>query len=793
MNGRNVRQRVDRESGSLELVGLLKGVRTNIEQFRDHEEVFLYLDDTNIISDELLLDASRAVVGEWSTRHTDTKRVEYGSSSGAGGGVHEAGMTTFEWAMGCQHPSKRFDLWDKLHGNVTEDALAVTPKLVSLVAKKTKYMLYCLFLALRRRGLIVGSLDEERDADRLWEGHVTRVIEIVSSCQQICVAEMRVHINLPDRDSDGTSFLLFDAVGLEQRMTRSIILPPQQGDPEINSFQSLHAYLLDILRRRGYRKWNGMLYEPIRLHNSWTGAWKLAYTNMTSDFSTFLTESISRHLDWQAYVDATSSTKNREEMIKQLAREEEPECPTLVFNRLFISFRNAIVHTCGAVFPLSCPEQWQDIADRKNAEWTHFAQACARRWEALGVYVNAFDLSAHHMRETGEDMCIRPPCYDDATIKFIDEDVDESLFDLRFDGTNFDVGGVTEDDPLADVEDLAEPWDSPLFTYLDEVSTKDFDEVQLTQNFSRATRFWDLATMGRGLFPGKTLDNAQYFPFHQGRAGTGKSLKLQVLQSYFPEERLGVLSSKKGEETFWSMGMQHKWALFWLEVQNKEAPIDRGTFQQMVGYELVSLPQKGSEAVMKEWDAPIFAAGNEYFSYEDSSGSMRRRTMTFLYKEKPPQRDTEKLQKIKMQRAPLLLKMLHSYHLSLMLFPGMDWERTVPMNDKTLRPIIGTQLHTFHRLAIEALDPLQGFVSQTPNVFDFGPGLMMPEAKFIEEYNVYRKDRLQIHKAKWSEQHYQLVFENMNIHRDTADVQDPSTGVYKSTAVLIGIAPKDAE
>ena len=77
-------------------------------------------------------------------------------------------------------------------------------------------------------------------------------------------------------------------------------------------------------------------------------------------------------------------------------QEEEPECPTILFNRMFISFKNCIVHLLGAVFPLDRPEDWQRIADEKNEEWARFARRAADRLAAWGVH-------AKRRRATSED------------------------------------------------------------------------------------------------------------------------------------------------------------------------------------------------------------------------------------------------------------------------------------------------------------------------------------------------------------------------------------------------------
>lgn len=215
---------------------------------------------------------------------------------------------------------------------------------------------------------------------------------------------------------------------------------------------------------------------------------------------------------------------------------------------------------------------------------------------------------------------------------------------------------------------------------------------------------------------------------------------------------------------------------------------------QMVGYELVNLPQKGAAAVMQENRAPIFASGNEFFGYEDSSGSLRRRTLTFLYDHKPTERDPQLEDSIRKRRGPLLLKMLHSYHLMLMLFPGMDWQHRLPVAagaDAAKLPIIGAQLEDFHRRAVQMLDPLQAYVTMA-DVFELGADLLMSEQEFVSEYNAYRKERLNLPVAKWVEGHYQIVFETFDIRRGTADMQDPVSGAIKPTACLFGIGKKEA-
>ena len=764
---------------------MLKDVSEDSEHFHERRDIFQYVDDAVAFPDDLMVQASRKVLGEWSTFETETKTVLLL------GGEHtqQMRMTVFEWAMGLDHPGKRFDLWRRMHSDRLEDSFSVVPRLLLKVFQKAKFTLACLYSTLISRKLLLSTREDEEVAEGIFAGHFVRTAEILDSCYSICLEELRVRVNLPDENG---GWKRYEAASEDQKMIRPHLLTVVE-DQDLTPFQRVHAFLLNLLRLRGYRKSGELLYQPIFVDELRTGAWEPAYAPPhPSNFATFYTENVTRQTNYKVYLDATSSFSIRREMIRQLEEEEEPECPTLVFSRRFISFRNAIVDVCGAVFPLRHPELWQGISDRKNAEYADFAQACAARLRARGVDVDHFSLLQRVMEDTGEDMRIRPPSGDDATIAYIPEDLPEELWDLRFDGSNF-VGSEAAE--AAEV-DPADPWDSPIFAYLDDLATPEFDEVQKTQHWDRATRFWDLSSMGRGFFPGKTMDNAHFFPMHQGRAGTGKSLKLQILQSYFPKERVGVLSSKGGEKTFWSTGMQHVFILFWLEVQNTGTPpIDRGTFQQMIGYELVNLPQKGEKSIMMGWRAPTYVSGNEYFNYQDSSGSLRRRTMTFLYDHKPSARDPLLEEKIREKRGPLLLKMLHSYALQLMLFPGMDWQARIPVAAGSTRervPIIGRQMDGFHTRAVEQLDPLQSFMNQD-NMFQFAPDLKMAEADFISDYNAYRRERLGLERARWSQAHYQIAFENLDVTRGTSDMQDPATGAIRPTSCLLGIAPREAD
>jgi hypothetical protein len=770
---------------------LLLYIRDKGEQ---HNEMKQFLDDDHSeYSNNVLIDATKLYIAEWSDLWKARRSVACGHDNCGGcGKIHATTLSTFEWAMGRDHPGKRFNLWATMNDEESqENRFSVTPKLLNIAAKDAQYVLVSLVEQLRLRDLMVGRYEDEEIGDGICEAHCVRVAETISRCHRICIEELAVRVNQPDAESEnggGVSFALFDAVSEEEKFAQVHALCIERTD--LNSFQSLHDYMLGLLKARRYRKSGEVLYEQIYYtHNGRTyptGAWKHAYTNHPSTFDTFVTENISRLLRYEQYQNATAPRANRRMVIEQLIEEEEPECPTIQWNRMFISFRNGIFHLMGAWFGFDEKEEWQRIADEKNVEWEKFSRDAAARLSEIGVRCTPFDISTRRLPETHEPVRIRPPTSQDATIKFIDEELPVEYAQMRFDGSNYPDVADGERNP-------ARPWDSRIFHYLDEVYTPEFDSVQQVQDFTVATRFWDLATMGRGLLPGGTLDNIHYFKMAQGRAGTGKSLTTSILQEFMPDGKFGVLSSNEKEATFWANGMTDVWVLAWLEAKARgRPPVDQGTWQQMVAYEKTNMPQKGKAAIIKEWRAPLFVCGNEWPDWQDSSGSMRRRTMTFLYERTVKQTDPMFQTRMGQRLGPLLVKMMHSYHLMLMLFPNMDWQKKLlDPTSQTDQPIIGTQLEAFQQKARQNLDTLEAFLTQ-PGKFEYGEDQMIPETVFVGEYNNFLQHMLNKSKTTWVPNTYELVFESKGIRREVQEYSD-ANGVYKTGPCIVGIGLKDGE
>lgn len=770
---RNVRQRTSMvDSRSKELLRMLKD---NTYTYQDLSRCLRSGED--VFTDDAVVGAAHAYVEEWSSMWSATRPDEAGQ---------RVPLTAFEWAMGRGAPGERFDLWDRLEQRTEQ---SVTPRTLNTQLKNGKFVTVMLVKMLKERDLM-GVGQQQAHDDFTTEESFVRICETMDSAYHICVHEVRLRICQPDppsaaREDEGGGvvegggdegnggegggdgaravshcFTLYNSVNASDRFSEMHALCIE--DSELTSFQSLHAHMLKLLHQRSLRKCEERLYEQV-YHRTETGAmvatraWQPA---STPDFRSFLTENVSRHLTYSQYQNATGPRSNREQVVQQLIDEEEPECPTIEWNRLLVSFRNGIYHLLGAFFPFDREDEWAAIAAAKNDEWMTFSQECAERLQRRGARCRRFDLAERTLTGTGRSMLIVPPTADEASITFINEEFSPVCAQLRFDGSNFE-GTEGDDDEI----DAAMPWGSRLFRYLDALSTPEFDSVQHVQKFKTATRFWDLVTMGRGLLPGGSLDDLHFFPFHVGRAGTGKSLKLQTLKSFVPSERFMVLSSTAAETTFWSTGIQHAWIVAWLEAKNKgRPPVDQGTWQQMVSCETVNLPQKNKQTVIKNWDAPLFVAGNEYPNsdyWEDASGSLRRRTMTFLYDFSVTNADPSFHTRIQLNLGPLLVKMMHSYALMVMLFPTMNWLDSVPSATGGREPIIGRQMAEFQRRSQEQREPLAAFLSE-PGMFVFDPSVQMLESEFVEQYNDKRMS-IGLTRTKWTPAHYEVIFDMRDI------------------------------
>jgi phage/plasmid-associated DNA primase len=134
------------------------------------------------------------------------------------------------------------------------------------------------------------------------------------------------------------------------------------------------------------------------------------------------------------------------------------------------------------------------------------------------------------------------------------------------------------------------------------------------------------------LFEVNEKDSWQVIPFFVGFAGTGKSVILDTVTSFFNEEDIETVSNtqQKGfglETVFDKLG----WKV--LEVKS-DFSIDQAQLQSMITGEEVSIMRKGKPALTVVWKSPGILAGNELANWSDNSGSISRRMVLINFNRK---------------------------------------------------------------------------------------------------------------------------------------------------------------
>ena len=140
---------------------------------------------------------------------------------------------------------------------------------------------------------------------------------------------------------------------------------------------------------------------------------------------------------------------------------------------------------------------------------------------------------------------------------------------------------------------------------------------------------WAYILFGRLLFELNHKDCWQVIPFIVGRAGTGKSLILSTISSWFHDTDIGIVSNDQQK----GFGLETIYDKFlWLAKEVKhDFAVDQAQFQSMITGEEMSIQAKFKSAVQVVWKAPGLLAGNEVANWSDNSGSISRRLILFYF------------------------------------------------------------------------------------------------------------------------------------------------------------------
>lgn len=172
---------------------------------------------------------------------------------------------------------------------------------------------------------------------------------------------------------------------------------------------------------------------------------------------------------------------------------------------------------------------------------------------------------------------------------------------------------------------------------------------------------WMYIMMGRLIYETNECDGWQIFPYFQGIAGTGKGTILKVLTWFYDPDDVAALENST-EKIFGLESIHDKYIFIAAELK-KNLNIDQATFQKIVSGEEVSVAIKNKTAKKVIWKVPGAAAGNTTI-FQDNSGSISRRFVTFTFKRKVSKKIGDpKLEEKLMEELPAIIKKCNAAYL----------------------------------------------------------------------------------------------------------------------------------
>ena len=220
---------------------------------------------------------------------------------------------------------------------------------------------------------------------------------------------------------------------------------------------------------------------------------------------------------------------------------------------------------------------------------------------------------------------------------FIDETFDQSMIDMS----------IEQDDPMFFEKHIK----------CDQMQ-RIFDGQKYSNELVR-----DLYALvfGRILQPYHKHDEAHIVPALLGMGGSGKSVILKTLRSFFQPNCIAVLSA--GQQKEFGMEKLIGKKIWIYDEMEKESNVGFDVFKQLASGEVISVNQKYGKSVdEKDTKAGIFCGNELANNFEDSQGQASRRIAVFLFTETAGKKQDETLErKILAQRSQIIMRGFYSY------------------------------------------------------------------------------------------------------------------------------------
>lgn len=171
------------------------------------------------------------------------------------------------------------------------------------------------------------------------------------------------------------------------------------------------------------------------------------------------------------------------------------------------------------------------------------------------------------------------------------------------------------------------------------------------------------ALFGRTLFQVGQLDNWQVMPYLVGLGGTGKSVLLKILHSFFRPGAIGNLPANR-EEVFGMANFLHKELVIGRDMPAKLSnALSQEQMQCMTSGEEMGIARKGTTAIDLTWTIPVVMASNHMPDYTNTGNNVGRRLVTFRFDKVVSSPQEDLVSRIQSDELPnIICRCLASYH-----------------------------------------------------------------------------------------------------------------------------------
>jgi len=367
--------------------------------------------------------------------------------------------------------------------------------------------------------------------------------------------------------------------------------------------QNLLLFLLEVLMRKGYRRYRDDCYTKIYTPDGYdTHCWKFIMT-----LEEFIYDVIKKEIYFEMWKNLTNEKGIVKWAVDYLQNHRGCEFETLVKDRHIFAFNNGL---------LFCKNWSDNLVPEEGSDYN------------AGYYCEFINYKDIRMKKISSSI---------VAAKYFDIDFDESTINNN------------------DSEHKFNNW----FNIITE-KCPSFNKIMEHQEWPQPVREWLCILMGRMCYDLLELEEWQIMPFLLGQAGSGKSTILtKIIKLFYENNDIGTFSNNI-EGQFGLSGLANKLMFIGPEIKGN-LKMEQSEFQSIISGEDVQIAEKNKTAKSTVWKIPGAIAGNEVPQYSDNAGSISRRLLVFMFNKKVSKGDTQLAKKLEKEIAYILYACIRGY------------------------------------------------------------------------------------------------------------------------------------